>query len=54
MHVLKYISPSGEDTIFQACGLAAEPSTLVAGRTAAVQRGARRGERCDQQAAQRS
>lgn len=48
------ISPSGEDTVLQACGLTAEPSALVAGRTAAGQGGARWREGCDQQAAQGS
>lgn len=48
------VSPAGEDAIFQAGGLAAEPSALVAGCTAASQRGARRWEGSDQQAAQRS
>lgn len=46
-------SPSREDAVLQAGGLTAEPSALVAGCTAAVQRGARGWERSDQQAAQR-
>lgn len=48
------VSPSGEDAVFQAGGLAAEPSALVTGRTAAGQGGARRREGSDQQAAERS
>lgn len=46
------ISPSWEDAVFKARGLAAEPSALIAGRTAAGQRGAGRREGSDQQAAQ--
>lgn len=48
------VSPAREDAVFQACGLTAEPPALVAGRTAAGQRGARRREGSDQQAAQGS
>lgn len=47
------VSPSRENAVLQAGGLTAEPSALVAGRTAAVQRGARGREGSDQQAAQR-
>lgn len=46
------ISPSWEDAVLQARGLAAEPSALVAGCTAAGHRGAGRREGSDQQAAQ--
>ena len=52
--MIVFVSPSGENTILQAGGLAAEPSALVAGRTAAGQGGARRREGSDQQAAKRS
>ena len=53
MHVC--VSPSGDNAVFQAGGLAPAPSTLVAGRTAAGQGGAGRWEgRLAQQAAQRS
>ena len=45
--------PSGEDPVLQAGGLAAQPAALVAGGTAAAERGARGGEGRDQQAAQR-
>lgn len=48
------VSPAREDAVFQACGLTAEPTALVAGRTAAGQRGTRRWEGSDQQAAQGS
>lgn len=41
-HRCVQVSPSREDAIFQACGLTAEPAALVAGRTAAGQRGTRR------------
>lgn len=36
-HRCVQVSPSREDTIFQACGLTAEPAALVAGCTAAGQ-----------------
>lgn len=48
------VSPAREDTVFQACGLTAKPAALVAGSTAAGQRGTRRREWSDQQAAQGS
>lgn len=48
------ISPAREDAVFQACGLTAEPTALVTGSAAAGQRGTRRWEGSDQQAAQGS
>lgn len=53
MHTPACCSPAGEDSVLQAGGLAAEPSALVAGRTAAGQGGAGRREGGDEQAAQR-
>lgn len=46
-------SPSGEDAVLQAGGLAAPPAPLVTAGTALVERGARRWERGDEQAAER-